>query len=404
MANRIKAIVLDGEQRAALAVVRSLGIHGIPVAVGSEKKDCLASASKYCSESFTYPSPAEAPESFRRALRKYLVGTGGSVLLPVTDVTLSEVLMHREELPPGTVLPYDTYGKYAELSDKTNLVRIAGELGVPVPDTLLSSDHENNEILIDKAAGFGFPLVVKPGFSRIRTEKGWKNAKVQYARDPDQLRGILSEEIYQRTPFLIQKRIFGPGIGIFLLTREGEPLAKFAHRRIREKPPSGGVSVVSESIEFPGQAGGAALRILEKVRWTGVAMVEFKVDRETNEAKLLEINARFWGSLQLAVSSGVDFPYLLYRLALEAPMDKPGPYVVGLRSRWELGDLDHLLIRLRKSRAGANLPPHLGGRPEALKDFIVDFFRPSVRNEVCRRGDMKPFFNELNSYLRDIFG
>ncbi len=397
-----KAIVLDGEQRAALAVTRSLGARGIRVAVGSERKGCLASATKYCSESFAYPSPAEDPEGFRAALLAYLEKTGDSVLLPVTDVTLSEVLMHRGELPAGIVLPCDAYDKYAELSDKANLARIARELGVPVPDTLLSTDYENNEVLIDKAAEFGFPLVVKPSFSRIRTDEGWKSAKVHYARDPGHLREILSVETFREVPFLVQKRVYGPGIGVFLLTKEGELLAKFAHRRIREKPPSGGVSVVSESVVFPEEAGGAALRILEKVRWTGVAMVEFKVDRETNVAKLLEINARFWGSLQLAVSSGVDFPYLLYRLALGEQMDPPGSYLVGMRSRWELGDLDHLLIRLTKSRSSANLPSHLGGRPEALKDFIVDFFRPSVHNEVCRRDDMKPFFHELKSYLREI--
>ena len=400
----MKAIVLDGEQRAALAVTRSLGSHGIHVAVGSERKRCLASATRNCSESFAYPSPVDDPDGFRAALLKYIESSGDSVLLPVTDVTLSEVLMHREELPAGTALPYDAFEKYSELSDKANLVRIARELNVPVPDTLLSTDYENNEILVDKAAEFGFPLVVKPSFSRIRTEQGWKNAKILYARDPDHLRGILSGETIRRAPFLIQRRVYGPGIGIFLLMKEGEVLAKFAHRRIREKPPSGGVSVVSESVVFPEEAGGAALRILEKVRWTGVAMVEFKVDRDTNVAKLMEINARFWGSLQLAVSSGVDFPYLLYRLALGEPMDPPGSYVVGMRSRWELGDLDHLLIRMLKSRSNSNLPPHLGGRSEALKEFVSDFFRPSVRNEICRRGDMKPFLHELKNYFRDLAG
>jgi predicted ATP-grasp superfamily ATP-dependent carboligase len=49
----------------------------------------------------------------------------------------------------------------------------------------------------------------------------------------------------------------------------------------------------------------------------GVAMVEFKLDRRKgNAAKLIDVNGRFWGSLQLAILSGVDFPYYLYQLAV----------------------------------------------------------------------------------------
>ena len=99
----------------------------------------------------------------------------------------------------------------------------------------------------------------------------------------------------------------------------------------------------------------AAVKILEKVQWTGVAMVEFKIDREKNIAMLLEVNARFWGSLQLAISSGVDFPYLLFRLAIGEKIDIPDRYKIGLKSRWELGDLDHLLIRLFKKSSTLNL-------------------------------------------------
>lgn len=398
----MKAIVLDGEQRAALAVTRSLGSRGIRVAVGAERRPCLASSTRFCSESFEYPSPGSDPAGFRSTLVEYLGKSGGAVLFPITDVSLTEVLSNRGDLPAGIVLPFETYGKYAELSDKANLVRIARELKVPIPDTLLSTDHENNEILCDKASRFGYPLVVKPSFSRIRTETGWMNAKVRYAADPAQLREILSLEVFRNTPFLVQKRVQGPGIGVFLLTKDGEALAKFAHRRIREKPPSGGVSVLSESVEFPGDAGESAMRILGKLRWTGVAMVEFKMDRETGIARLLEVNARFWGSLQLAISSGVDFPHLLYRLALEEPVEPGPPYAVGLKSRWELGDLDHLLIRLLKSRAKSNLPPGIAGRAAALKEFVFDFFSPSVRNEVCRSGDMKPFVLEMKDYLRQL--
>lgn len=63
----------------------------------------------------------------------------------------------------------------------------------------------------------------------------------------------------------MQERIKGPGIGMFLLMKDGNVLARFAHRRIREKPPSGGVSVLCESINPPSLALNAATRLLKEM-------------------------------------------------------------------------------------------------------------------------------------------
>jgi predicted ATP-grasp superfamily ATP-dependent carboligase len=183
----------------------------------------------------------------------------------------------------------------------------------------------------------------------------------------------------------------------------GKVIAKFSHKRIREKPPSGGVSVLSESIEPPVEAMNSAVKILEKLQWTGVAMVEFKIDRGKNVAMLLEVNARFWGSLQLAVSSGVDFPYLLFRLANGENIEDHSGYTVGLRSRWELGDLDHLMIRLFKKSSKLNLLLDYPSRAALFKNFMFDFIRPSVKNEIFQYGDAKPFFHELRGYIKYLF-
>jgi predicted ATP-grasp superfamily ATP-dependent carboligase len=267
----------------------------------------------------------------------------------------------------------------------------------------VSTNYENRELLLDTVRKYGFPVVVKPAFSKIQTGTGWLNASVRYAKNERDLRHILSDQIFHRFPFVIQERIEGPGVGIFLLMANGDVIARFAHRRIREKPPSGGVSVLCESVEMPPEAFQAAVKILRKLQWTGVAMVEFKLDIGQNIYKLLEVNARFWGSLQLAVSSGVDFPYLLYRHANKENIDVPDGFTIGLRSRWELGDLDHLLIRLFKDPKSVHLPLNYPSRTSVLKDFFCDFFRSSVKNEVLRISDSKPFIHELKSYLHFMF-
>jgi hypothetical protein len=84
--------------------------------------------------------------------------------------------------------------------------------------------------------------------------------------------------------------------------------------------------------------------LLASLGWTGVAMVEFKVDPRDGEPKLLEVNPRFWGSLHHAILCGVDFPFLLYRLAVDGDVDRVMRYQVGVRSRSLLhGDMMHFL-------------------------------------------------------------
>ena len=106
-------------------------------------------------------------------------------------------------------------------------------------------------------------------------------------------------------PLLIQQRIVGPGTGIFLLVWDGTVRAVFAHRRLREKPPSGGVSVYSESIAAKPDLVERSRLLLERMKWNGIAMIEYKLDASTGVPYLMEVNGRFWGSLQLAIDAGV---------------------------------------------------------------------------------------------------
>ena len=52
----MNVLVTDGNQRAALAITRSLGRRGATVIVGEESEHCLAGSSRYCTRRVTYPS------------------------------------------------------------------------------------------------------------------------------------------------------------------------------------------------------------------------------------------------------------------------------------------------------------------------------------------------------------
>jgi len=135
----------------------------------------------------------------------------------------------------------------------------------------------------------------------------------------------------------------GEALGVSLLFNgNAEPRALFVHKRLREYPLRGGPSTLRESVVRPTVAE-LGTRLLRALNWYGVAMVEFKVDPRDGVPKLMEVNPKLWGSLSLAIASGVDFPALLYRLAIEGDIEPVFDYRVGVRCRFLLGDVLHFL-------------------------------------------------------------
>lgn len=397
--NRPGVIVTDGNERSALAVTRSLGQRGTSVYVGAETSDSLAGGSKYCTQSFVYPPPWSHPEDYVACLCEAMRRWNATVLFPMTDIAVELMGEHKERLAQPFILPIPSLGQYQKLSDKYQLTAWAKQQGIPIPETLFVPDGvvANVSERITK-----WPVVVKPGRSLLKVDGTWKKTTVLYAHDQHELVRLYHEVWYLKWPSLLQDRISGEGQGVFGLFDHGEPRALFAHRRLREKPPSGGVSVLRESISLPQPMTDYAVRVAQSAGWHGVAMVEFKVDRQSQIPYLMEVNGRFWGSLQLAIDAGVDFPWLLYQLATTGSItDDLHPYRTGVRSRWWLGDVDHLLLRLWKSDSELNLPPGSPSRWKTVWKFlsIVD---PNTRSEVFRLSDPKPGVHELVAYSRPL--
>jgi len=109
----------------------------------------------------------------------------------------------------------------------------------------------------------------------------------------------------------------------------------------------------------------------------------------------MEVNGRFWGSLQLAIDAGVNFPYLLYQMVLQGDIEPPKDYQVGIRSRWLLGDLESLIFTLWQGKSFFWLPR----RSKAVADFI----RPSKSHyEILSWDDTKPWIIEIIRCLKKI--
>jgi len=386
----VKILVTDGESRAALAVTRSLGRAGHTVIVGHHQAAALAQTSRFCAGRVTYPDPMHDPDAFVDFMAGYVRDAGVEVLVPVTDVTTLLLTWHRDRFPPTCAIPVAPAATVARAADKIDIVTTASRLGVPVPLSVV--------VNVDRSIpdfAFDFPVVVKPHRSRVQTAEGWKSTRVSYAVDHHALVRDLNMRPAHEFPVLVQQRIDGPGIGVFACYQRGRVVALFGHRRLRERPPWGGVSALSESVALDPVARDGAVRLLDEIGWQGVAMVEFKRDQRDGVPKLMEINGRFWGSLQLAVDAGMDFPALLIRSLGAEPL-APASYRIGVRSRWLWGDVDALLLVLAGRAKAMGMPQ---SRMRAPADFMV-LGGKDLYYENPRWDDLGPWWQETRERVR----
>ncbi len=303
----------------------------------------------------------------------------------------------RATFPPHVRLPFPELDHVMRVQDKREVLRLATTVGIEIPQTYMLREEEQIE---DVARRITYPAVIKPRFSCRLTGDNLVHGAVHYAADPASLTSEYSR-IHAVNPYpMVQERIEGEGHGVFLLIWNGTVRAAFAHRRLREKPPWGGVSTLSESVPLGHEILVKSARLLKALGWQGVAMAEFKRDRRDGRSKLMEVNGRFWGSLQLAIDAGVNFPLLLYRLSRGEDPPTQFDYKVGVKSLWLLGDLDHLLIQLGRSYlSGAG-----GGRKSrwrAIRDFL-DIFENWRRLEIERSDDLSPAWFEWRNYVREV--
>jgi predicted ATP-grasp superfamily ATP-dependent carboligase len=381
-------IVTDADERAALALTRSLGRAGWRIVTCGKGKTSLAGRSRYSARAVRVPDALTEAEAFAAQVVALARAEHARYLIPVSEAALLAILPERHQLPSDAI-PWPPLETVLSICDKRRVLEAAPAFGIGVP----------RQLVLESAAGLqdapelAFPVVVKPARSVSQAPGTREKFSVRHAASRMELERVVAALSPAACPLLVQERVVGPGVGIFLLVWDGVVRATFAHRRLREKPPAGGVSVYRESIPADPDLVERSRRLLEHFEWQGVAMVEYKMDERTGTPMLMEINGRFWGSLQLAIDAGVDFPRLLLECAGGDPPAVQPRYDAGARLRWWWGDIDQLLMRLRRSNAELGLPAGAPGRLQATAEFL-NFVRPGDRNEVLRFDDPMPFLHE----------
>jgi predicted ATP-grasp superfamily ATP-dependent carboligase len=390
-----RILVLDGHTNQALACVRSLGEAGFDVLVACHQRSPLSTWSRYCRESFRLAG--QSVEAFA-SMREWARGEGVRLVLPLTErscVLCNAERARWEEM--GITVGCGPEEMLLGAFDKAQTLRLAEACGLSIPPTRFPASLEECVTAVEE---LGLPCVVKP-----RRSNAWDGKHFTQAQGPAYLdrREGLAEAVLARRQGddwpLIQAFVPGKGKGAFALCDSGRVLAWFAHERLRDTRPTGSGSCLRRSIPLESRLREPAERLLSELKWHGPAMVEFRDDGR-NPPCLMEVNGRFWGSLQLAVDSGVNFPLLWVSILKGETIGPSLEYAEGLTLRWLWGDVKRFMHILRGAPRG--YPSIYPSIREGIRELLGPQ-PPGTRLETWRKGDRWPAVGEWVQGTRDLW-
>ena len=381
-----RVLVVGDDSRSALSVVRSLGRQGIEVAVAVQHGGSVVTRSRYVRRVFPLPS-ADVGDAYITALRTIVESERFDLVIPTADEGLVPLVRHRASIEPLVRCAIPDQRGFDYTYRKTRTVEMASALNVPIPRTRIVSSPGELESLAAQAGSLPWPLVIKPDSSKVWTAGRRVELSVTTVHDVETLRRRVGE-LLPLVPVMVQDRVPGVGVGQEFLADAGEVLLAFQHERVHE-PMGGGGSSYRKSVPLDATLLAHSAAMLRHMRWTGVAMVEYKRDPETGHAALMEINGRFWGSLPLAIAAGADFPYELFTLLVRGERRASRPYRVGLHARNIERDVEWVLA-------------HRGRGAATVLGEQVRVFQGCERWDSLTVDDPRPFLSELAGIASDL--
>ncbi|MGH3261987.1 MAG: ATP-grasp domain-containing protein [Trebonia sp.] len=309
---------------------------------------------------------------------------GIKVVMPVGDANIKLLAPQRERFTEaGAFLAVASDVSLEVANDKTRTLEVASKLGIAYPKSVAVQAVED---LKEAEEQFGYPYVLKPTIS-------WTGAVANRAVPLEVMNATEAAEATTRflatgCEVIAQQLATGSREGVSLFIVDGELLSYCGCAALRTTPPLGGVSAMRQSIPVPSELLDSAVSLATTIGVDGPSEVEFRRDA-SGRPLLMEINARLAGTLENAIHSGVNFPWMIWQWGTGQEVDRVTSYKTGVRTRWLAGDLRWLWDGVMMAGRPDSVPLSRG-----LVTFTSEFFRTRHYDFVDMR-DMKPAFAEV---------
>lgn len=321
----LDVLVTDGNFKHTYAILKALKAKGLKVGVVFNNAVGPSFYSRFVDKRFIIKANINndhdeiTQKAFVNELKDILEKNTISVILPVGNNSIKVFSKYKNELIVYSkfLIPDDISLEIAQNKSKT--FEFADSIGVGIPKTYFIDDV--NSLRPNK---IDFPCVIK--------YVGYYQTGVYYCKNINEFQKKIVENKGNPNP-IIQEVIKGNGAGFYALYQNGKCLLYFMHERLHEFPITGGSSAMAMSV-FDPDLMKIGQEMLDKLNWNGVAMVEFKKTPD-NKYILIEINPKWWGSLELSYKAGINFPYNYFLCCMDEKVQQI-EYKKNIGFRWWL--------------------------------------------------------------------
>ena len=361
-------VIPHGDGRHPLRVARCLGAVGARFVLLSHDRANIARMSTHCSR-FLYSQPQSDAELLDQLLGMDTCGAP-EILLPVTTDGFLFAARNREALRTRfRVPPMSTSASLTIASDKWTLYEFARRHQIPVLRSTRLSD------LPPSAVERGASTLVFPALVKSRRKEGGDGARrVESGAELTALLQTLGSP--DADDYFVQRFVAGHDVSLSVFCEHGEIrsytlwTAVFYGKVPYRVPLCVSFGEHDRVLEI-------GRRLLKRLDWNGICDIDFFVDRQSGEVSLLEVNARFWGTVVACASYGVNFPALMCERALAAgdtvwPTQAHGAYChpKGLLTALQTPEIHVAILRHPLTVMGlAEVVRDLG--PELYKVFVT---------------------------------
>ena len=298
-------IIIEGHVQ-GLANTRALGREGIPVYV-VDKDNCVAKYSKYCQKYFKCPDYQSAEFiDFLIELHKS-EDVQGWLLLPSNDHAVYNIAKSKPQLQELYTIITEDLKIIEQIYNKRTLLKLAESIGVAIPPTIIPSGINPTGIALR------YPLLIK-GNNGLSFYKKYKTKGIVLENQEElaevftgSLKGINPEEYFIQEVLPENNKT----VSVTVFSVKGEVHTYWMGLKLLEHPLRFGTATCCESVMIQ-ELLQPAEKLLKALAYTGVCEIEFLKDSRDGEYKLIEINARTWLWVGLAIRCGINYPKIIY--------------------------------------------------------------------------------------------
>jgi predicted ATP-grasp superfamily ATP-dependent carboligase len=384
-------LVTDVHAIGMIGVVRALGGAGYPVIACDVDQDALGFSSNFVKHALV--CPPYGSREFIEWLRKVVIDYEISSIIP-SEGFLVAVRNDFDEFSPLLPTPavasnvYDCLSKTAVIG---KFIEVNQTMHLPKSYLICSV----SQIPDDAELGdLSFPLFVKGDAADARAGR---NGFVKALNSIAEARRLIQENLSDYRRVLVQEFVPGEGVGAYFLIQDGVIKQEFMNRCIHEVPHTGGFCSLRDSWWNESIMSDARERI-RSLNWEGVAMLEYRWDERSNDFWFVELNARFWAALHVALYCGVNFPVMLVDGMRGADVAPVSPFARKVSVRYTFPfEIGYVMSRWRDKKLS------FLSKIFSVGEWFYLFFDFRTKSDLFFPGDRKLYLIQAMRFVKGLF-